>query len=290
MLHYNMPPFATGETGRVGTPEAPRDRPRPSGQARAGRGAAEPGRLPVLDARGLRDHRVERFVVDGLGVRRLPGADGRRRAAEGARGRHRDGPDQGRQPLRRADRHPRRRRSPRRHGLQGRRHDRRRDRAADGHQDPGHHQGNHAGRTGAGQGSAPAHPRQDDRGDGHREHRGVAVRTAPVHDEDQPGKDPRRHRQGRRDDPCADRRDRYARSTSAKTARSRSRRPMPTRPRTPRSASTRSPPKSRSARSTKARSPRSSTSARSSTCCRARTACCTSARSRTSASRRSPTS
>ena len=106
MLHYNMPPFATGETGRFGTPEAPRNRPRPPGQARADRRAAEEGRLPVHDARGLRDHRVQRLVVDGLGVRRLPGADGRRRADEGARGRHRDGPDQGRQPLRRADRHP----------------------------------------------------------------------------------------------------------------------------------------------------------------------------------------
>ena len=168
MLHYNMPPFATGETGRVGTPEAARDRPRPPRQARAGRGAAGPRRVPVLDARRLGDHRVERLVVDGLGVRRLPGADGRRRAAEGARRRHRDGPDQGRQPLRRADRHPRRRGSPRRHGLQGRRHDDRHHRAADGHQDPGHHQGDHAGRAGAGQGSAPAHPRQDAGGDGRR--------------------------------------------------------------------------------------------------------------------------
>ena len=53
-----------------------------------------------------RDHRVQRLVVDGLGVRRLPGADGRRRADEGPRGRHRHGPDQGRQPLRGADRHP----------------------------------------------------------------------------------------------------------------------------------------------------------------------------------------
>ena len=35
MLHYNMPPFATGETGRVGT-QAPRDRSRSSGQARSG--------------------------------------------------------------------------------------------------------------------------------------------------------------------------------------------------------------------------------------------------------------
>jgi polyribonucleotide nucleotidyltransferase len=102
-------------------PEAARDRPRPPGQARADRRAAEEGRLPVHDPRGQRDHRIQRLVVDGLGVRRLPGADGRRRADEGARGRHRDGPDQGRQPLRGADRHPRRRGPPRRHGLQGRR-------------------------------------------------------------------------------------------------------------------------------------------------------------------------
>ena len=39
-------------------PEAPRDRPRPPGQARAARRAAEQGRLPVHDARGLRDHRI----------------------------------------------------------------------------------------------------------------------------------------------------------------------------------------------------------------------------------------
>ena len=103
--------------------EAARDRPRPPRQARARRRAARSHRVPVLDARRLRDHRVERLVVDGLGLRRLPGADGRRRAAQGARRRHRHGPDQGRQPLRGADRHPRRRGSPRRHGLQGRRHD-----------------------------------------------------------------------------------------------------------------------------------------------------------------------
>jgi polyribonucleotide nucleotidyltransferase len=33
MMHYNMPPFATGEVGRVGTHKAPRNRSRPSGQA-----------------------------------------------------------------------------------------------------------------------------------------------------------------------------------------------------------------------------------------------------------------
>ena len=237
MLHYNMPPFATGETGRVGSPKR-----REIGHGRLAKRALlaalpKQGRLPVHDARGLRDHRIERLVVDGLGLRRLPGADGRRRADEGARGRHRDGPDQGRQPLRRADRHPGRRGPPRRHGLQGGRHHQRHHRAADGHQDPGHHQGDHAGRAGAGQGSAPAHPGQDAGGDGRGQGRGVAVRAAPVHDEDQPGEDPRRDRQGRRRHPRADRRDRLRRSTSAKTAPSPSPRPTPTRPSSPRSAS-----------------------------------------------------
>jgi polyribonucleotide nucleotidyltransferase len=54
-------------------------------------------------------------------------------------------------------------------------------------------------------------------------------------------------------------------------------------------ASSRSRPKSKSARSTKARSSRSWTSAPWSTCCPARTVCCTSARSPTSAWKRSPT-
>ena len=106
MLHYNMPPFATGETGRVGSPKR-----REIGHGRLAKRAL----IAVLPSKEdfpytmrvvSRDHRVQRLVVDGLGLRRLPGADGRRRAAEGARGRHRDGPDQGRQPLRRADRHP----------------------------------------------------------------------------------------------------------------------------------------------------------------------------------------
>jgi len=57
-----------------------------------------------------------------------------------------------------------------------------------------------------------------------------------------------------------------------------------------RSASRKSPPKRKWARSTKARSPRSSTSVPWSTSCRARTVCCISARSPISASRRSPTS
>jgi polyribonucleotide nucleotidyltransferase len=49
MLHYNMPPFATGEAGR-GQPQAPRNRPRPSGQARLGCRPAQQGRLPLHHA------------------------------------------------------------------------------------------------------------------------------------------------------------------------------------------------------------------------------------------------
>ena len=90
------PPFATGETGREsGQPEAPRNRPRPSGQACPGAAAARQGRLRLHRARGLGNHRVQRFLVDGFRLRRLPGHDGRWRADEGPRGRYRHGSDQG---------------------------------------------------------------------------------------------------------------------------------------------------------------------------------------------------
>ena len=71
MLHYNLPPFATGETGRVGSPKR-----REIGHGRLAKRAL----LAVLpaaeefalhDARGLGDHRVQRLLVDGLGLRRL---------------------------------------------------------------------------------------------------------------------------------------------------------------------------------------------------------------------------
>jgi polyribonucleotide nucleotidyltransferase len=44
MLHYNFPPYCVGETGRVGSSQAPRDRPWPPGQARRRRRDADPGR------------------------------------------------------------------------------------------------------------------------------------------------------------------------------------------------------------------------------------------------------
>jgi polyribonucleotide nucleotidyltransferase len=96
MLHYNFPPFSVGETGRMGSPKR-REIGHGKLAKRARSPCCRPDRVPLHDARRLRDHRVERLVVDGLGLRRLAGADGRRRAAEGAGRRHRHGPDQGRQ-------------------------------------------------------------------------------------------------------------------------------------------------------------------------------------------------
>ncbi len=106
MLHYNIPPFATGETGRMGGPKR-----REIGHGRLAKrallaAAADPGRLPVHHPRGFGNHRVQRFLVDGFGLRRLAGADGRRRAGQGAGRRYRHGPGQGRRQVRRADRHP----------------------------------------------------------------------------------------------------------------------------------------------------------------------------------------
>ena len=99
-------------------PWPPRNRSRQSGQARAEGGSPEIGRLPLHDPSRLRDHGVEWLVLDGVGLRRLPGVDGRRRADQFASGGRGHGSHQARRRFRRADRHPRRRRLPRRHGLQ----------------------------------------------------------------------------------------------------------------------------------------------------------------------------
>ena len=69
MHNYNMPPYSTGETGRVGSPK----------RREIGHGAlAERALLPVLpDARGVplrdpagvRGDRLQRLDLDGLGLR-----------------------------------------------------------------------------------------------------------------------------------------------------------------------------------------------------------------------------
>ena len=142
-------------------PRPARDRPRQARVARHPSGAAGASRVPLYAPRRLRDHRIERLVLDGDGLRHLARADGRRRAAEAADRGHRHGADQGGRALRRPLRHSRRRGPSRRHGFQGRRHRARRHLAADGHQDLRHHRGDHADRARPGEGRPHAHPRRD---------------------------------------------------------------------------------------------------------------------------------
>jgi polyribonucleotide nucleotidyltransferase len=59
-----------------GLARPPRDRPRQARLARHPPDAAGEGRVPLHDPRRLRDHRVERLVLDGDRLRHLAGADG----------------------------------------------------------------------------------------------------------------------------------------------------------------------------------------------------------------------
>jgi polyribonucleotide nucleotidyltransferase len=83
-------------------------------------------------------------------------------------------------------------------------------RAADGHQDRRHHAGDHAGRAGAGQRRPHAHSAENAGRNFGVARRALGVRAAADQDEDQPGEDPRRDRQGRRGNPRVDRGDRHA--------------------------------------------------------------------------------
>ena len=84
MLHYNFPPYSVGETGRMGSPGR-----REIGHGKLAWRAIRPmlptERVPLHAPRRLRDHRVQRLVVDGDRLRHLACADGRRRAARQAR-------------------------------------------------------------------------------------------------------------------------------------------------------------------------------------------------------------
>ena len=105
LFHYSMPPFATGEVGRMGSTKRREIGHGASGQARTGCLLANERRVPLYRSRGIGNYRVQRFFLDGFGVRWLLVHDGRGRAYEGARSRYRHGSDQGWQPFCRADRH-----------------------------------------------------------------------------------------------------------------------------------------------------------------------------------------
>ena len=92
LLHYNFPPYSVGEAGRVGPP----------GRREIGHGklawralqAVLPAAtdFPYTIRVVLGDHRIERLVLDGFGLRRFLVDDGCRRAAEIGGGGRRHGP------------------------------------------------------------------------------------------------------------------------------------------------------------------------------------------------------
>ena len=98
-------------------------------------------------------------------------------------------------------------------------------------------------------------------------HRAVDLRAAHHQDQDQPGQDPRRDRQGRRGDPRHPGGDRHHDRDRGRRHHLHRLRRRPRAARRRRSASRSSPPTSRSARSTRARCCACSTSARSCSCC-----------------------
>jgi polyribonucleotide nucleotidyltransferase len=121
MLHYNFPPYSVGETGRMGSPGPPRNRPR---QARLARHPSDPAGddfpYTIRVVSEITESNGSSSMATVCGT--VAGADGCGRAAEApvagiAMGLIKEG-----EPLRRPLRHPRRRGSPRRHGLQGGRH------------------------------------------------------------------------------------------------------------------------------------------------------------------------
>ena len=122
MLHYNFPPYSTGEAGRMGSPGR-----REIGHGKLAWRAVRP-LLPTKESFPYTIRVVSEITeLNGSSsMASVCGASlslmdaGRAAAAPGRR--HRDGADQGARGLCRAVRHPRRRGSSRRHGLQGRRH------------------------------------------------------------------------------------------------------------------------------------------------------------------------
>ena len=236
MHHYNFPPYSVGEARPMRGP----------GRREIGHGAlAERALLPVLPTVDEFPYtiRVVSEVVSSngstsmaSGLRLDPGADGRRRADQGAGRRRGDGPDHRR-----------------RHGRYAVLTDISGKEDAYGDMDfkvagtadgvtalqmdikvRRHHQRDPARRAGAGTRGAAVHPRQDDRGHRAGRTRAVAIRAAH-HDHQDPGRqDPRRHRRGRQDDPPDHRGDRHADQRRGRRAPSRS--PPPTsRPRRRRS-------------------------------------------------------
>ena len=188
MLHYNFPPFSTGETGRIGF----------TGRREIGHGAlAERALLPVLPDEeefpyairvvaevlgsngstsmgsacaatlALMDAGVPiKRPVAGISIGLVTGEDGEFRHPHG---------------------HPGHGRPLRRHGLQGRRNGQRDNRHPAGHQGPEHRLRSDRDDPGAGAGGAAPHTRPD-----RADYRRASGRDEPLRPEDGQNTDPRR--------------------------------------------------------------------------------------------------
>ena len=86
-----LPALFDGRDQAAARRQPARGRPRPPGGAGHRPRAARRKGVPLHDPDRVGDPRVERQLVDGVGLRRHPVADGRRRADQDAGGRHRDG-------------------------------------------------------------------------------------------------------------------------------------------------------------------------------------------------------
>ena len=218
--HYNFPPFSVGETGFMRGPKR-RD---------IGHGAlAERALVPVIpDAETFPyTMRVVSEILESNGSSSMASVCGSTMAlmdagvpitspvAGIAMGLIKEGDE-----LHRADRHPGRRGSPRRHGLQGRGHEGRHHRPADGHQDHGRHRRPAAAGAGAGARGPAVDPREH--GEGHL--RAAHASSRRTHRRSSPSRStPTRSgsssaRAARRS--AASRRSSTARSTSRRTASS----------------------------------------------------------------------
>ena len=143
LLHYNFPPYSVGETGRMNAPSR-----RDIGHGKLAWRAIRP-MLPSKEEFPY-TVRIVSEITESNGSSSMASVCGGSLALmdagvpfEKAGQRHRHGPDSGEGRFRGPLRHPRRRGSPRRHGLQGRRHGRWHHLAADGHQNSRHHRGDH---------------------------------------------------------------------------------------------------------------------------------------------------
>ena len=106
MLHYNFPPYSVGEAGFMGGPKRREIGHGRLGAPRCCRCAAQCGRLSIHVAGRFRDHRIQRLEFHGQCLRYFPGTDGCGCAAFGPGCRCGDGSGEGRQQVRRFDRHP----------------------------------------------------------------------------------------------------------------------------------------------------------------------------------------